>query len=82
MATMFDYDDALSATISPAPIMISVAAHFGPHTAPVMIPVTVHLSAISVTMVAITAYSDTHLFGACKGRHSNSNSSDSRKNVS
>jgi hypothetical protein len=74
MATMLNHNHALGATITPVSIMVSVTTHFDTHTAAVMVAITMHFAPVPVTVVAITANSDAHLFGACKGRSSNCNS--------
>jgi hypothetical protein len=80
MATMLNHNHALGAMIAPVSIMVSVTTHFDTHTASVMIAA-MHFASVSVTVVAITANLDAHLFGACNGRSSNCNSCEGCKNV-
>jgi hypothetical protein len=81
MATMLNHDHVLSTMITPAAVVVSSPTHFDTHTASVMVAVTMHFAPVSVTVVAITANSDAHLFGACNGRSSNCNSCEGCKNV-
>jgi hypothetical protein len=74
MATMLNHDHALGAMIAPVSIMVSVTTHFDTHTGPVMAAITMHFAPVPVTVVAITANSDAHVFGACKGRSDNGDS--------
>jgi hypothetical protein len=74
MPTMLNHNHALGVMIAPVSIMVSVTTHFDPHTAPVMVAITMHFAPVTITVVAITANSDAHLFGACKGRSGNCNS--------
>jgi hypothetical protein len=74
MATMLNHDDALGAMIAPVSIMVSVTTHFDTYTGPVMAAITMHFAPVPVTVVAITANSDAHVFGACKGRSGNRDS--------
>jgi hypothetical protein len=74
MATMLNHDHVLSTVIAPAAVVVSSATHFDTHTVSVMNAVTMHFAPVPVTVVAITANSDAHLFGACNGRSCNCNS--------